>query len=386
MHDALPARASIAIVGGGITGCALAYELAVRGMTDILVLEKDYLTAGATGRCGAGIRQQWGLPMNIRLSRASCRILETLPDALEYPEGIEFKQGGYLILGYGEDQMRQFAENVQLQNRLGVPSRLLTPEEAKEIVPHLSDRGLLGATFCPEDGHANPFHTTHAYARAARRLGVRFALGVRVTGIDAQGDQIRGICTDKGYVHTPIVFNAAGSYSNHVARMVGVDLPVYTERHQILATEPVERMQDPMVVSFKHHTYCQQVPHGSFLMGRGDADEPRGIDMESSWLFLERMATTMAEILPLLARLRVVRQWSGGYNISPDGQPILGTIPGLEGYWMAVAYSGHGFMVAPMATRVLAQMITGETPALDLGPLDLGRFDRGELLLEPNVV
>ncbi len=381
-----PDTASIVIVGGGITGCALAYELAVLGVEDVLVCERDYLTAGSTGRCGAGIRQQWGLEMNIRLSRASCRILETLPEHLDYPRGIEFKQGGYLILAYAEKQLEQFRKNVARQNELGVPSRVLSPREAMDIVPHLSAEGLLGATFCHEDGHANPFHTTHAYALAARRAGVRFALDTRVTDIEVRGDRVVGVETSRGYVATPLVFNAAGSHSAEIGAMAGVDLPVYTERHQILATEPVGRMLDPMVVSFSHHIYCQQVPHGSFLMGRGDPDEPRGINNESSWLFLERMARSVATIMPPLADLRVVRQWSGGYNVSPDSQPILGDVPGLEGYWMAVGFSGHGFMVAPMAVRVLAQTIAGSDPEMDIGALNLGRFERGELLLEPNVV
>ncbi len=385
MHE-LPRTASAVIVGGGITGCALAYELTQLGLRDVLVCEKTYLTAGSTGRCGAGIRQQWGLEMNIKLARASCRILETLPEQLDYEPGIEFKQGGYLILGYGRDQMSQFRKNIGLQNLLGVPSRLITVEEACEIVPHLSPEGLLGATFCPEDGHANPFHTTYAYARAARRGGAQFALNTEVTGIRTRGDRVVGVETDRGYVATGTVFNAAGSHAANIGAMVGIDLPVHTERHQILATEPVRRMQDPMVVSFRHGIYCQQVPHGSFLMGRGDPDEPRGINLGGSWQFLERMAADIGDILPPLTRLRVVRQWSGGYNVSPDSQPILGAVDGLEGYWMGVGFSGHGFMVAPMATRVLAQMMLGLKPEMDISPLSLQRFERGELLLEPNVV
>ncbi|MFP4200696.1 MAG: NAD(P)/FAD-dependent oxidoreductase [Clostridia bacterium] len=382
----LPRTSSAVIVGGGITGCALAYELTQLGLRDVVVCEKSYLTAGSTGRCGAGIRQQWGLEMNIKLARASCRILETLPEELDYEPGIELKQGGYLILAYGPDQLTQFAKNVELQNRLGVPSRLIDVDEAREIVPYLSPEGLLGATFCPEDGHANPFHTTHAYARAARRAGAQFALATEVTGIRTREGKVVGVETDRGYISTDTVFNAAGSHAAKVAAMAGIDLPVHTQRHQILATEPVGRMLAPMVVSFRHGIYCQQVPHGSFLMGRGDPDEPRGIDLQTSWQFLERMAADIGSILPPLTKLRVVRQWSGGYNVSPDSQPILGSVPGLEGYWMGVGFSGHGFMVAPMATRVLAKMMVGLETEMDISPLELERFERGDLLLEPNVV
>lgn len=367
-------------------GCALAYELSQQGISDVILCEKDYLTAGSTGRCGAGVRQQWGLEMNIRLARGSCKILETLQENLGYPYDIEFKQQGYLMLAFDSDTMRQFEKNVRLQNELGTPSVLLTPIEAQKHVPHLCIDRLVGAAFCREDGHANPFHTTHAYAYAARRAGVDIRTQTRVQNIDVVDGRVRGVMTDRGYIETPMVFNAAGAYSGQVARMVGISLPVYTERHQILVTEPINRMQGPMVVSLSHHLYCQQTPHGAFVLGLGDPSEPRGINHEATWQFLESAAVRVLDIMPSLAPLRVVRQWSGGYNITPDSQPILGGAPGLTGYAMAVGFSGHGFMVAPMTARLMAQSLTGQEPELSIDLLDMGRFDRGELILEPSVV
>ena len=378
--------AGAVVIGGGIIGCATAYELAKRGLTDIIVLEKDYLTAGATGRCGAGIRQQWGLEMNIRLSRGSCKMLEALGEELDYPHGIEFKQGGYLLLAFSDAQMRQFEKNVEVQNRLGVPSRAVSVAEAKEIVPHLRTDELVGATFCQEDGHANPFHTTMAYAKAAERLGAEIRTRTKATGIDVREGKVAGVMTDDGYISTDIVYNAAGGHSQVVAGMVGIDLPVYSERHQILVSEPVELIQGPMVMSFERGIYCQQAPHGSFIMGLGDPSEPKGFNSESTWQFAEHMAHTAISILPLLSELRVVRQWAGLYNIPPDAQPILGGVPDLEGYYMAVGFSGHGFMVGPMTAKLMAQMIVGEEPDMDISMLDLGRFERGELIHEPSVV
>ncbi len=378
--------ASAVIIGGGIVGCATAYELARVGMEEVVLVEKDYLTAGSTGRCGAGVRQQWGLEMNVRLSRHSCRMLETLEEYLDYPHSVEFKQGGYLILAFSEKLMEQFRKNVTLQNRLGTPSRLVSPGEAREIVPHLTAENLVGATFCPEDGHANPFHTTMAYARAARRLGVDIRTHTRATAISLRGDRVVGVHTDRGFISTEIVFNAAGPYSARVAEMVGVQIPVYSERHQILVTEPVEPFQTPMVISFEYGMYCQQTPHGSFVMGLGDPSEPRGINMQATWEFAEEVAHKALGMMPALGGLRVVRQWSGPYNITPDAQPILGGVPGLDGYFMAVGFSGHGFMVAPMTARLMAQMILGEPMDMDVSMLHLERFDRGELIREPNVV
>jgi len=378
--------ASVVIVGGGISGCAIAYTLAKKGVKDIVVIERDYLSSGATGRCGAGVRMQWGTEMNCRLAKYSIEFFERANEELEYEFDIEFKQGGYLIVASTEKEVNQFKKNIALQNSLGIPSRLLTPKEAKEIVPHMDETKIIAATFNPKDGHLNPFHTTQAYANAAVRLGVEIMKYATVTGIKVENGKVVGVETDKGYISTPVVVNAAGGYSQLIAKMVGIDLPVYSERHQILVTEPVAPMQGPMFMSFSLNIYCQQTPHGSFIMGRGDANEPRDLRITSSWHFMEEMAKTCTELLPPLKELRVVRQWSGLYNISPDRQPIYGPVKEVEGFYLACGYSGHGFMFGPVTGVVMAEAILGETPTIPVHMLDKDRFERGELLLEPSVV
>jgi len=378
--------ASVVIVGGGISGCAIAYTLAKKGVKDIVVIERDYLSSGATGRCGAGVRMQWGTEMNCKLAKYSIEFFERANEELEYEYDIEFKQGGYLIVASTEKEVNQFKKNIALQNSLGIPSRLLTPKEAKEIVPHMDETKIIAATFNPKDGHLNPFHTTQAYANAAVRLGVEIMKYTTVTGIKVENGKVVGVETDKGYISTPVVVNAAGGYSQLIAKMVGIDLPVYSERHQILVTEPVAPMQGPMFMSFSLNIYCQQTPHGSFIMGRGDANEPRDLRITSSWHFMEEMAKTCTELLPPLKELRVVRQWSGLYNISPDRQPIYGPVKEVEGFYLACGFSGHGFMFGPVTGVVMAAAILGETPTIPVHMLDKDRFERGELLLEPSVV
>ena len=378
--------ASVVIIGGGISGCAIAYTLAKKGVKDIVVIERDYLSSGATGRCGAGVRMQWGTEMNCKLAKYSIEFFERANEELEYEYDIEFKQGGYLIVASTEKEVNQFKKNIALQNSLGIPSRLLTPKEAKEIVPHMDETKIIAATFNPKDGHLNPFHTTQAYANAAVRLGVEIMKYTTVTGINVENGKVVGVQTDKGYISTPVVVNAAGGYSQLIAKMVGIDLPVYSERHQILVTEPVAPMQGPMFMSFSLNIYCQQTPHGSFIMGRGDANEPRDLRITSSWHFMEEMAKTCTELLPPLKELRVVRQWSGLYNISPDRQPIYGPVKEVEGFYLACGFSGHGFMFGPVTGVVIAESILGETPTIPVHMLDKDRFERGELLLEPSVV
>ena len=378
-------RAAVVIIGGGVNGCAIAYNLAKMGEKDVVVLEKKYLAAGATGRCGAGVRQQWGTKMNCLLARDSMRIFENMNEILETKRDIELKQGGYLLLAYSEKEMDQFRKNIDLQNSLDIPSRLITPEEAKEIVPYLNTDKLLGGAFCHTDGHANPFLVTQAYADAARRLGVEIYTNTEVTGIKVVNDKIVGVETNHGFIETNVVVNAAGGYSGLIGQMAGVDVPVYAERHQILVTEPVEPMQGPMVMSFSYNIYCQQSPHGSFIMGFGDPNEPRDYNIKSSWQFLEEMAEKATWLLPPLAHLRVVRQWAGLYTMTQDRQPLLCESSKLKGFYLACGYSGHGFMIAPMVGIVMAEMILGKELSMELH-LDADRFDRGELILEPSVV
>ncbi len=378
--------ADAVIIGGGISGVAIAYNLAKKGMKNIAVIEKSYLASGATGRCGAGIRQQWGTEMNIKVAMASIKFFETAREELEYPRDIEFKQGGYLIVASTEKEDLQFQKNVALQRSLGMDVEYMTPQEATRIVPYLNTEGLTSATFCQKDGHLNPFLATDAYAKAAERLGVKIYTYTTVLGINTENGKVTGVVTDAGEIATNIVVNAAGGHSKEISEMVNIDIPVYSERHQILVTEPVDPTQGPMVMSFSKNIYCQQTPNGSFIMGRGDDTEPRDLRVTSSWQFLDEMAKTVTDLLPPLGNLRIVRQWAGLYNMTPDRQPIYGKVDGVEGFYMAVGFSGHGFMFGPMTGVLMSEIILGEDTSIDISSLDLGRFARNELVFEPSVV
>lgn len=378
--------ADIVIVGAGISGCAIAYELAKRGAKDIVVLDKSYICAGSTGACGAGVRMQWGTEMNCLLAKESIEFYERATELLEYDGDVEFKQKGYLLVSDSERELAQFEKNVVVQNRCGIPSRMVSLREAKEIVPHLNTDLLKGAAFCEKDGFLNPFLTTDAFYRAAKRLGVTFYTQTEVVGVQVENGRVKAVETDKGVIQTRVLVNAAGGRSKLIADMAGVELPVYAERHQILVTEPVEPMQGPMVMSFGLNIYVQQTPHGSFIMGRGDENEPRDLRVTSGWHFLEEMAKTVVALLPPVGKLRVIRQWAGLYNMSPDRQPIYDKSEAVEGLYTACGFSGHGFMFGPITGRAMADMILNESTGLDVGRLSLKRFETGELMFEPSVV
>jgi sarcosine oxidase subunit beta len=378
--------ADIVIIGGGVVGCSTAYNLAQLGAGKVVVLEKNYLASGSTGRCGAGMRMQWGTETNCLLSRESVKMLSKLPEILGVDIDIEFTQNGYLMPAYNEKMAEQFKANLVLQNSLNIPARWVSPEEALEIVPFLNTRGMLGATYCGEDGHCNPFKVTEAYARAAKNKHVQIYTETEVQGIVTKNGKILAVRTNRGDIHTDTVVNAAGGYAKMVGRMAGIELPIYPERHEILVTEPVEPTMGPMVMSFYHNLYCQQSPHGSFIMGIGHPDEPEGYNTKSSWQFLYEMAEKVVEILPPLARLNIVRQWAGLYDMCPDRTPILGNSPYLTRFYTAAGFSGHGFMISPITGQLMAEMVMGKPTAFPIQMFDAGRFERGELFVEPSVV
>jgi sarcosine oxidase, subunit beta len=371
-------KTNLLIIGAGISGVSIAYNLAKKGFKGIHVVDQGYFTNGATGRCGAGVRQQWGTKMNCILAKKSMEFFAKAEEILEYDGNLEFKQEGYLMLATTKEEHDQFSQNVKLQNELGIPSKQLTKEEALKIVPHLNPDAFISATFCQTDGHLNPFKMTEAYYLAAIKLGVTFSFFEKVIDIITENKKIKQVITDKNVYDTSKVVNAAGGYSKEIGDMAGVDIPVYSENHEILATEPIEKIQGPMVMSFSKNIYCQQVPHGAFLMGRSHPNVEKGHSTESTWEFLDHMSKTVVDIMPIIGNLRVVRQWGGSYNMSPDRQPIISDTDQLEGFYMACGFSGHGFMFAPMTGLLLSEMILNEKTTIDMAPLKIDRFKNAD--------
>ncbi|MCL1975487.1 MAG: FAD-binding oxidoreductase [Firmicutes bacterium] len=376
----------VVIIGGGIVGCAIAFELAQRGRRDVLVIEKGYLTSGATGRCGAGIRQQWGSVLNATLASESTHIFENLEEYTGYNGSCGLNQGGYLLVAYTEKEWQQFHKNLEVQHSLGIDAYAVDLDGAKEIVPHINTEGMYGATFCAKDGHADPFHCTFAYAKGAQKLGVDIETYTTVTGLKVENGRIHMVKTDKGDITAKLVLNCSGGHAAKMAALINEELPIFPERHQILISEPVAHIMNPMVMSFHRHFYVQQTPHGSVIMGIGDPTEPVSFNTRSSWQYLEENAHIVTQTLPAFRNLRVVRQWAGLYDMSPDRNPIINEAKDALGFITVAGFSGHGFMVAPRTAILVANHLTGQEDNLDIKRFSADRYRTGELLLEPSVV
>jgi len=385
----IPASADAVLIGGGINGLATAYELARCGLKNIVVIEQSYIGSGSTGRCGGGIRQQWTTEENVRLAQESVALYENMASELGYQ--VFFRQGGYLMITESESDLPALRQAVALQNRCDVPTEYLQPDECLKIVPDLDVSALKGATFCPKDGTAYPFAVVWGYARACHRQGVKIFIRTSVRDILSDGGRILGVETDRGRVNTPVVVNCAGPWARALAAKVGVTLPNRQERHEIMVSESLKPFLDPMVISITNGIYFSQSIRGEIVGGIGDPakphwEDPAVFDTRSQLRFAVRFARALIALYPRAAQVRMMRQWAGMYDVTPDHRPVLGGVSGLQGYHHICGFSGHGFMLGPVAGRRMAKHITTGQPDDIITSLSVDRFERGDLQADAFVV
>jgi len=381
----MKSKADVVIIGGGVNGCSIAYRLAKKGF-DVVLVEKKYLSSGATGACGAGIRQQWSTRENASLAIQSVKIFEQL--SKELGQDIEFRQGGYLIAVHDEKEMKQAEKNVEMQRSLGLKVDILTPNEITDVVPILNVKGMksIGATFCPTDGHANPFKTTFAYADAARKLGAEINTYTTVIDVKIKQKKICAIVTDKKTIQTNIVVNAAGIDSKAIAGMVKVRLPVIPLRKEIMATERLQPLFEAMVISFKDGIYFSQQKEGQIVGGIPIPEEKRGYRTMPTFAFLQHMTQTLTRYVPILKYVNLLRHWTGFYDVTPDSRPILGEVKEVKNFIQCNGFSGHGFMISPMVSKVLTDLIADGKTSEILENLNLERFKAKKIQKELSVV
>jgi len=377
--------ADVVIVGGGINGCAIAYYLAQKGM-DVVVLEKRYLGSGATGSCGAGIRQQWSTRENTELAINSVRIFESLSEELGMD--IEFTQGGYLIINHDEADELQAKKNVKMQQSLGLDVSLIDSDKIKEIAPILDMKGMnaVSGTFCPSDGHANPFKTTFAYATKAKEYGAEMFTHTTVTGIDTKKGQVSKVHTDKGSIKTSVIVDAAGVWSKDIAHMAGITIPNIALRKEVLVTERMQPMFKAMVISFKDGIYFSQQPEGNIVGGIPIPEERQGFYTMPTFSFLRHMSQTLTRYVPSLVHINMLRHWTGFYDVTPDARPILGEDPQVKGFIHCHGFSGHGFMLSPMVSMMISDFITKKKKSTVFDNLQITRFEDGSMDQEYSVV
>ena len=363
----------VVVVGAGIVGLLTSYRLARAGAGPILVLDRGFLSGGASGRNGGGVRQQWETPATIRLAREA--VGEYRRFGREFGTNVWFRQGGYLFLASTAAEQDRLAQVHRVVAGERLPSRLLDRSGVGRIVPELALDDVAGGSFLRTDGTLYPFPAVWGAYESARALGVEVALGVAATGFDVEAGRVRAVRTTAGRVTTAAVVNAAGGWSKEVAALAGLELPNRPTRHEILATEPLKPFLDPMVVRLADGLYFSQTMRGEIVGGLTVPHAPGTAEgMRSSPEFLRRMARALTGLVPRLRSIRVLRAWSGFYDDTPDGLPIIGEDPRLPGFYHGNGFGGHGFMLAPASTKRIARAVLGEPTDLDPAEFAPGRF------------
>jgi sarcosine oxidase subunit beta len=373
----IKSHASVVIIGGGIIGTSIAYHLAQRGIRDVVLVEADLVGSGSSGRSAAMILLQMSREMTIRMSQESFK--EYLG---ELDAEIGYKPIGYLNLATEEiaDELRA---QIAGQRRLGVPTEILSPQDIARLVPAVNVEDIEFGSICCKDGVIDPHAVMQTYVQRARQLGVEICEQVEAAGIVVEKDRVVGVQTSAGLVATPLVVNAAGARAAQVASWVGLNLPIKNFKRTIFITDRFDGISDstPFVMDLSVEWYFRKEGKG-ILMGMG-VEESATFEPQLEWEFLDTMIQHALHRAPILANARVMRGWAGLRALTPDDYPILGRAPGIEGFVNCCGWGGHGVMHAPIAGKLIAELIAdGETTTLDIQPFALERFSASHRISE----
>jgi sarcosine oxidase subunit beta len=372
------------VVGGGVTGTSAAFHLAEAG-AEVVLLERSQLASGSTSKAAGGVRAQFSDPLNIAIS---LRSLDAFGRFGERPGGeIDLRRVGYLFLLDRETDVAAFERAVALQNELGVPSRLVGPEEAASLSPLAGLEGVLAAAYCPLDGHASPEAVVQGYAAGARSAGATIVTGCEVTGVDVEGDLIRRVRTPDGDVAAGTVVCCAGVWSRPIGAMVGVELPVDPVYREVAYTAPVEGLPDaiPLTIDFSSGFYFHREGPG-LLFGMADRDQRPGFDVPTDPDWLLRVMEVAERRAPRLLEMGIAGGWKGYYDTSPDHNAVVGEAPAVARFLYATGFSGHGFLQGPAMGEIVRDLVLHRTPFVDVAPLSAERFAAGTARPELHVI
>ncbi|HYR10781.1 MAG TPA: FAD-dependent oxidoreductase [Longimicrobium sp.] len=373
----------VVIVGGGVIGASVAWHLASRGCTRVLVLDAAAGPGqGSTGKATGGFRVQFGSEPNVRLSLLAREKLLRFGDEVGVDPG--YRPCGYLFLTEQQETLDALLEAQAMQRSLGVQdARRVTVDEALEINPAVGAEGLVGGVYCPTDGFTRPLQILRGYTEAAQRMGVRFQYGAAVRGMRVENGRVTAVRTDAGEVGAGAVVNAAGAWAGQVAAMAGVDIPVTPKRRQVAVTEPFAALPECMPLTiFVESGFHLRVRDGRVVMlwsDQHDPAEPFRTTFDEDWL--PEILARAHRWLPCLREARVDPSVcvAGLYEMSPDRHVLLGPAPGVDNLYLANGSSGHGVMHSPALGQLLAEMILdGSASSMDVHPLRPSRFAEGQ--------
>ena len=368
-----PRTADVVIIGAGAIGCSIAYHLGLRGTKQVVVLEQEFVGSGTTSKAAGGIRVQFPTAVEIEFSIQSLEFFRHFQDAMGVNPHL--RQVGYLFLLGSAMDVGHYQRQITLQRQYGLDVRLLTPDDAKAIVPQLRVDDLLAAVYSPQDGYADPHTVVQAYAARAREHGVKILEQTGVTGIRLRGDRVVGVDTTSGAIDTRLVINAAGPWAARVAELVGMKVPVHPRRRHIFVTEPFSDFVNPspLVIDRTSGFYCRTEGR-SILMSPGDVQAVEGYKVTIDWSMAEETARKAVHRVPVLERAGIMSGWAGLRPLTPDEHAIIDYVPGVEGFLCVIGFCGHGFQHSPAAGKVVTEMVLDGAPSIDISDLGFARF------------
>lgn len=383
-HHDLASSYDVVIVGGGVHGLATAYYLARNhGITDVAVLEKSYIGSGGSGRNTAIVRSNYLTPEGSRFYDRSVKLYEGLSEDLNF--NVMFEQRGHMTLAHSDSSLRTMRWRAEVNKLEGIDSSVISPEDVEELAPFLdiTDRPrypILGALWHPPGGIIRHDAVVWGYARGASALGAHIHQETEVTDIDVSGGGVIGVQTSRGPVATRTVVNCTAGWASIVSAMADVSLPITTRPLQAAVTEPVKQFLHPVIVSGSLHTYVSQTSRGELVFG-ASVDPFASYSTRGSLEFATGLATHVLELMPGLANMRLLRQWAGLCDMTPDFGPIIGPTP-TDGFYVDVGWGTYGFKAGPVAGESVADMIANGRPGELIEPFGLDRFEAGTLTAE----
>lgn len=380
-----PHRADVVVIGGGVMGLSTAYHLAEAGVDRVVLLERGALGEGSTSKAAGGVRALFSDEINIALGLRSLETFERFDE--EFDQQIDLHQVGYLFVFEDQDQADVLAEHTELQNSLGVDSRMISVAEAQRLSPLIDPTGLVGALWSPRAGHCTPESVVQGYARAARRAGATVRSHCEVTGIVTEGDEITGVDTVEGTIQTASVVVAAGAWAKQVGAWAGVDLPVEPLRRQVVVTETIDGLdpRTPFTIEFPSAFYFHAEGQ-SLLLGMPEPRDNWGFDLSRDPEWLGAVAEAMERRMPSLGDVGIASGWAGYYEMTPDHNALIGRSEKVPGLLYACGFSGHGFLMGPAVGEVMRDLYLNRTPVIDVGALDVTRFADADTRPELNIV
>jgi len=385
----LPSTADVVIIGSGIVGASVAWHLVQRGVSDVVMLEREsHQGEGSTGRSMGGVRAQFGTEPNIRMSMYSIAHYRDFEQVVGEPSG--YKSHGYLFVASSDAHMAHLERNVAQQRVYGLDNvRVLSRDDVGELAPMVDLEKVTGGSFCPTDGFVDPYSVMNGYTTAAVAAGVRIVKRAEATRILTSNGHVTGVETSRGSIAASQVVVSAGAWVAPLAATAGVTVPVTPLRRMLLPTEPFPGVPErcPMVIDMASGFHFRPEGRG-LLLAWNDKDEPPCGEATFDPAFVEKILVHAVEFVPSFIDLAVnpTKGWGGLYEMSPDKHGILGPTP-VAGLWCANGFSGHGVMHAPATGRVVSDLIVdGRCDALPWQGFALSRFESGELLHEPAVL